>query len=177
MFIDEYLRTWNATRAAIYAGYSEKTARAIGSENLTKPDIKVEIEKRLKESAMSTDEILSRLADIARASYEDIVDSDENGHPSVGLDVAVKKNKVHLIKAIVPTRNGIKYEFHDPIKALELLGKAQGLFTDKVDVTSQGEKITTDDGHDRAILTLAATLREILPGEGAKPDGAVDTSE
>lgn len=38
-FVEEYLIDMNATQAAIRAGYSEKTARAIGSENLTKPDI------------------------------------------------------------------------------------------------------------------------------------------
>jgi len=38
-FIEEYLISLNATDAAIKAGYSEKTATKIGSENLTKPDI------------------------------------------------------------------------------------------------------------------------------------------
>ncbi len=36
-FVEEYLVDLNATQAAIRAGYSEKTAQAIGSENLTKP--------------------------------------------------------------------------------------------------------------------------------------------
>ena len=38
-FCDYYLQTGNATEAAKKAGYSERTARAIGAENLTKPDI------------------------------------------------------------------------------------------------------------------------------------------
>lgn len=38
-FVDEYLIDLNATQAAIRAGYSKRTARFIGSENLTKPDI------------------------------------------------------------------------------------------------------------------------------------------
>lgn len=38
-FCDYYLQSGNATEAAKKAGYSEKTARAIGAENLTKPDI------------------------------------------------------------------------------------------------------------------------------------------
>lgn len=46
-FIDEYLVDLNATQAAIRAGYSPKTARAVGSENLTKPDIVDEIKARL----------------------------------------------------------------------------------------------------------------------------------
>ena len=38
-FVAEYLIDLNATQAAIRAGYSEDTARAIGCENLTKPNI------------------------------------------------------------------------------------------------------------------------------------------
>lgn len=39
LFCKEYLVDMNATRAAKAAGYSEKTAQKIGSENLSKPDI------------------------------------------------------------------------------------------------------------------------------------------
>lgn len=38
-FVDEYLIDLNATQAAIRAGYSPRTARAIACENLAKPDI------------------------------------------------------------------------------------------------------------------------------------------
>ena len=38
-FVEEFLIDLNATQAAIRAGYSEKTAAAIGCENLTKPEI------------------------------------------------------------------------------------------------------------------------------------------
>ncbi len=38
-FVDEYLIDLNASKAAVRAGYSQKTARQIGSENLSKPDI------------------------------------------------------------------------------------------------------------------------------------------
>ena len=44
-FVQEYLIDPNATQAAIRAGYSKKTARSIGQENLTKPDIAAAIEK------------------------------------------------------------------------------------------------------------------------------------
>ena len=43
VFVQEYLVSFNATQAAIQAGYSEKTARTIGSENLKKPAIAAEI--------------------------------------------------------------------------------------------------------------------------------------
>ena len=50
-FADYYIQTGNATEAAIKAGYSEKTARSIGSENLTKPDISSYIKERLDEQS------------------------------------------------------------------------------------------------------------------------------
>lgn len=42
--MEEYLVDLNATQAAIRAGYSEKTAKEIGCENLTKPHIAAAVE-------------------------------------------------------------------------------------------------------------------------------------
>lgn len=47
-FCQEYLIDLNATQAAIRSGYSEKTAKAIGSENLTKPDIMARVQELTK---------------------------------------------------------------------------------------------------------------------------------
>jgi phage terminase small subunit len=61
LFVAEYLIDHNAAAAARRAGYSERTARKIGQENLTKPDIRAAIEK-------ATEERLARLgvrADLA----------------------------------------------------------------------------------------------------------------
>ena len=46
-FIEEYIIDYNATQAAIRAGYSEKTAAVIGVENLIKPKIKNAIDEHL----------------------------------------------------------------------------------------------------------------------------------
>lgn len=48
-FVDEYIVSGNATQAAIKAGYSKRTARKIGQENLTKPDIKVALNDKMLE--------------------------------------------------------------------------------------------------------------------------------
>jgi len=48
-FVDYYIETGNATKAAIKAGYSKKTARVMGQENLLKPAIKKHIENRNKQ--------------------------------------------------------------------------------------------------------------------------------
>lgn len=49
LFVREYLIDFNATRAAIKAGYSAKTAYSIGAENLRKPEIKQAIESAINE--------------------------------------------------------------------------------------------------------------------------------
>ena len=61
-FVDEYLIDLNATQAAIRAGYSEKTAKEIGSENLTKPNI-----------AKAIQEAQSRLSNKAQVTVEMVV--------------------------------------------------------------------------------------------------------
>lgn len=54
MFCKEYLVDLNATQAAIRAGYSEKTARVIGGENLLKPAISSYIQTLMAERSEST---------------------------------------------------------------------------------------------------------------------------
>lgn len=49
-FVAEYLVDMNATAAAIRAGYSRKSASAIGNENLRKPEISEAIKKALRET-------------------------------------------------------------------------------------------------------------------------------
>lgn len=54
-FIQEYMIDLNATQAAIRAGYSEKTATAMGAENLRKPYIRDAIDKARAELAKRTE--------------------------------------------------------------------------------------------------------------------------
>ncbi len=69
-FCDEYIKTGNATQSAVSAGYSQKTAYSIGTENLKKPKLKKYIENQLKEisdNAIATaEETLTILTKIAR---------------------------------------------------------------------------------------------------------------
>jgi len=64
-FCEEYVKDYNGAKAAIRAGYSEKTARSIASEHLTKPDIQNYIqqlqEELLKQCRVETHVVLSKL--------------------------------------------------------------------------------------------------------------------
>ncbi len=140
-FVEYYLQDWNATQAAIKAGYSKRTAGSIGNENLLKPEIQSEIQRRLSEICMSSDEVLTALGDIGRASIEDLIEIDDSGRMQFDFKRAKEEKKLHLIKSLIPTAHGIRVELHDRMKALELLGKHHKLFTDQIDVTTEGEPI------------------------------------
>ena len=64
-FVHEYIIDLNATQAAIRAGYSKKTSRQMGSENLSKPYIQEALEvailKRIERCDVTADEVVSGL--------------------------------------------------------------------------------------------------------------------
>jgi len=148
-FVEYYLQEWNATRAALKAGYSERSAGSIGNENLLKPEIMEEIQQRISEIAMSADEVMTTLAEIGRASIDDIMDVDEGGRLLFNFKRAQEQGKLHLIKSIMPTQSGTKVELHDRMRALELLGKHHKLFTDNVSINDgKAIKVRLTDGDD-----------------------------
>ncbi len=74
LFCDEYLVDLNATAAALRSGYSKKTARSIGQENLTKPDIKKYINDKLGErsevNSLTSDKVIAELSKGAFANID-----------------------------------------------------------------------------------------------------------
>lgn len=125
-FIEEYLHDFNATQAALRAGYSERSAYSIGHENLKKPEIAQAIQQRIEEIKMSADEVLMRLADQARGIpnryYTDYGDLD--------MKAIVRDNKTHLIKKITRTQYGRNIEAYDSQAALDKIARALGLYSD-----------------------------------------------
>ena len=75
-FVDEYLIDLNATQAAIRAGYSPKTARQIGEQNLSKLDIQQAIEQakaeRSERTKITQDDVLKMWHDLATVDYNEI---------------------------------------------------------------------------------------------------------
>jgi len=71
VFVKEYLRDFNATQAALRAGYSERTAGSIGHNLLKKVEIQEEINRLIEEKTVGYDEMLIGLSEQARASLGD----------------------------------------------------------------------------------------------------------
>lgn len=69
-FVEEYLVDLNATQAAIRAGYSKRTAKEIGCENLTKPNIAAAVAKGrallADKAEVNAEQILRDLEDMRR---------------------------------------------------------------------------------------------------------------
>lgn len=148
-FCDEYLTDLNATQAAIRAGYSEKTAKQIGQENLTKPDLREYIDKRMaeKEEALvaKQDEVMKYLSAVMRREMvENIVVtvSEEKSYYEPDKNGTMRKRSE---RKETPKIVEIPAQLRDANKAAELLGKAYGIFTDNVSLEGAAKVVIVDD--------------------------------
>ena len=133
-FCDEYLIDLNATQAAIRAGYSEKAARQIATENMAKPSIKKYIDERMAEKEKSLiadqDEVLKYLTAVLRGEGQEevvVVEGQGDGYSKAAI----------VSRDICPK---------DRLKAAELLGKRYSLFKDSVKLDVTPVVIGGDDG-------------------------------
>ena len=128
-FCDEYLISGNATDAAIKAGYSPKTAKQTGSENLAKPDLKQYIEAELDKlhstKIAGAQEVLEYLTSVMRGEHtEQVLKLSGDGIQTIAdIDVSAKER----------------------LKAAELIGKRYALFSDKMDLGGAVPVVITGD--------------------------------
>jgi phage terminase small subunit len=155
IFVIEYLRDFNATRAAIASGYSKKTAHSIGWENLRKHEIQAAIRKRnesnMEEISMSSQRVMMEYMKIAFSDITDFVDfgSEEliikNKKGEIqrdvdGVPLTVTVNRLSLressevdgtlISEVKEGRDGVSFKLHDKTKALDVLVKYMDLLPD-----------------------------------------------
>lgn len=135
-FINHYIQIWNAAEAARRAGYqgNSNTLAVVGHENLSKPNIWTEIERRMQENAMEADEVLSRLTDQARTDMGDFMDVRHN-YANLDLEKAKALGLLRHIKRFeTKPGGGIKIELYSSQAALQTLAKAHGLLKTEINV-------------------------------------------
>lgn len=114
-FCEAYLgeAKFNATKAAILAGYSEKTAGSTGYENLKKPEILAYMRENQSSAGINEFQTLHELKDVAYSDWRDhvVISYDHEGN---------EKECILMLK--------------DKVKALEILAKIQKLTDDKSNV-------------------------------------------
>nr|DAM07024.1 MAG TPA: Terminase small subunit [Caudoviricetes sp.] len=162
IFIDEYLIDLNATRAYKVAYKNckkDETARTNSSRLLTNANIKNHIQERMKEREKRTeitqDKVLKELAKIGFSDITDFVEIEKKG---VFVAVKIKatedipKDKIGAIAGIKEGANGIEIKTNDKVKALELIGRHLGMFSDKLELS--GEVNTNTDKLDKILEQL-----------------------
>lgn len=140
-FVEEYLVDLNATQAAIRAGYSPQTARDIGCENLTKPNIQNAIAtamaERSRRTGINQDRVIQEIAKLAFLNPVDVIDMDEatiKGEVNRDDTACIASVKVKVIPGEDGNITEREIKTYDKLKALELLGKHLGMFSDKLKV-------------------------------------------
>lgn len=147
LFVKEYIVDFNATRAAIRAKYSPKTAFSIGIENLKKPLIilalQKEIEKRALRTERTADEVLNLLWKMNEYSLEDYFDISEEGEITAKRFDQLPEGAAKLINGIKFKKQSLKkgsgeqeflsisdieYKMPNKDKMIELLMRHHGLF-------------------------------------------------
>jgi len=144
-----YCTHWNATRAAKEAGYSEKTAQEISSENLSKPIIQAYIKHIQSDIAraagVSALRNLNELAKIAYTNATDIRESWEQLKDWESIPDDVKAGIAEVVtvskvlrrvgggdesedenSGLVQTLETVKVKMHDKLKALDMINRMLG---------------------------------------------------
>tara|TARA_R110000765_G_scaffold335414_1_gene425810 strand:- start:84 stop:635 length:552 start_codon:yes stop_codon:yes gene_type:complete len=141
-FVAEYLIDLNATQAAIRAGYSEKTAHAIGQENLRKPIIAESITEAQTQRAGRTEITQDRvMAELAKLGFYDIRNAvrwggapqaTQEGELVYPVEMVASEDMddstAAAISEVSLTAQGVKIKMVDKLAALEKLGKHLGMF-------------------------------------------------
>ena len=122
-------------------GYSEKTAKSIGQENLTKPDIQKAIEeaqsKRAEQTQIDAAYVLRRLVEIDQMDVLDIMDDQMKILPLRDWPKIWRQYISNIENLELSDADGVfkKIKWPDKVKNLELLGKhvSVGAFKDKIE--------------------------------------------
>jgi phage terminase small subunit len=177
-FVEEYLVDLNATQAAIRAGYSAKTADAIGRENLGKPliaaAVEVEKAKRAERTEITADRVLEELSLLAFSNIDHYrINPDDTVAIAPGAPAAAIRAVASIKRRIIPQKSGllpikeVEIRLWDKPGPLKLAGQHVGILKDKsehsVEVKVKKEVSALTDAQLKArAAALAAQLAALL---------------
>lgn len=134
-FVEEYLVDLNATQAAVRAGYSKKTARQVGAENLTKPVIRAAIDEaqkaRSERTGITATKVLQEYAHIAFADIRRVVKWEGNTL-TLKDSRELSEADAAAISEVSQSSNGdMRVKFHSKSSALDSIAKHLGMFIER----------------------------------------------
>lgn len=134
VFCEEYMIDLNATQAAKRAGYSEKTAKDIGCQNLAKLNIQAYISElmdvRSKKAGITALDVLQELKNYA---YSDITETMELDFSAIkNLPIEIRRLIISFEKSVTTFEGGekttYKIKFVDKMRAFEMINKHIGFY-------------------------------------------------
>lgn len=133
-FCEEYVIDWNGTRAAIAAGYSEKSARQVASDTLSKTYIKAYIKEIQKDLSRLTGVTAARnVLELAKVAYTNLSDLRKDWENFKDWDDLTADQKAVIAELTHSKtefeggeKNTIKIKTHDKLKAIAMLNKMLG---------------------------------------------------
>lgn len=134
-FIDAYFEeNYNGRVAAIRAGYSPASAHVQASRLLKNAKVAAEIRRRLDGSALTREQVLANVSDMANANMADFL-TIPGVWPYIDLLKAQERGKLHLIKKYkVQTDGSVVLELWDKRGPNRDMGMHHGLWDKGVEV-------------------------------------------
>lgn len=182
MFAEEYLIDYNATQAAIRAGYSEKTAKQQGSRLLSNADVQEEIRKanqrRLQRVQINQDQVLEEFANIGLLKIHQFykLGGDDGKTPVLKEYEEMTPDQQEIF-----LRGTIHVDVKDRLRALEGLAKCLGM--DKLALTGGdggpiefGTGLTERERTERLVALFAAIRGRLAADAPDKRQASVDPS-
>jgi len=136
-FCKYYVMYDNATKAAIKAGYSPKTAYRTGADNLKKPHVVERIEElkeqKFKELELSDGYVIEKIKTVLEFDPVDICEITDGVLKIRNLEEMPERIR-KSIKSIKQKKAGIEITLMDKDKNLEMLARIRGMFKDNLDL-------------------------------------------
>lgn len=169
-FINEYMKDLNQSQAALRAGYK---TRQSGAENMSKPVIKAEIDRRLKLEQMSADEAVARLGRQARADMREFMGltmSDLKVHPDA-VNIKKMKRTIRRTGGLTSVEK-IEIELYDAQAAQVHIAKMAGRYKTNIEIDWKRELKEAGLDPDAVEQGIVDGLEQHLLGSQSSPDGS-----
>lgn len=176
LFCIYHTKYFNATKAAIKAGYSKDTAGVIGYQLLQKTSIKNEIDRlkqnKLNRAMLSPDDVFQKYIDIGFADITDYVEfgqeevpimtmfgpaKDEEGNELTKMVNVVKFKQATevdgtIISEVKQGKDGASIKLYDKMKALQWLSDRLDLLPTETKIKIESEKIKVQMAQEKLAL-------------------------
>ena len=157
-FVYEYLKDFNASAAALRAGYKNpKMGSKLVAKSSVQKKIQEELKKRQKKYEATIENVVKELSNIAFSDIFELIDIQDDRTIILKSKDQLKEIDKKAVQSITyDAKTGtIKIKMHDKLKALELLGKHLGMF--------EGEKPNTEEI--TKLQEMIEGIKEALGGE------------